>query len=102
VNFLTGVRPGIPFQTSISPVGRPLGGEIRQLLLAGEYFALEVSLLDAEGGDAILCVDCECCHFLLLLTAVAVMAFITLKPRTKQLNSADFQKKKLRREISRA
>jgi hypothetical protein len=45
------------------PVGRPLGCEIRQLLLAGEYFTLEICLLAAEGSDAIFCVDVECCHF---------------------------------------
>jgi hypothetical protein len=72
---------------------RPSGGEIRQLLMAGEYFTLEIGLLAAEGRDAVLCVDNEWCHFCFSCTAVAVMAFITLKARNKQVNSAGTRKR---------
>jgi hypothetical protein len=80
VNFFTGVRTRDAVPDLDQPVGRPLGGEFRQLLLAGEYLSLEVCLLAAQGRNAVLCVDVECC-ILLLLTAFAVMAFIARKPR---------------------
>jgi hypothetical protein len=47
VNFLTGVRPGYTVPDLDQPVAGPLGSEIHQLLLAGEYFALEICLVAA-------------------------------------------------------
>ena len=84
-------------------MGGPFSGEVRQLLLAGEYFALEIRLLAAEGCNAVLFVDRIGCHCAFpFVPLVAVMTFITPKPGNKQVNSAGRPKKKSRREIGRA
>jgi hypothetical protein len=77
VNFLTGVRPGIPFQTSMSRSVGHSANQAGQLLLAAEALALAGLLLAGVRRDAVLGVDRVRFHFTFPWPQAAVMTSIT-------------------------
>src|ERR1700730_1773330 len=100
VNFLTGVRPGIPFQTSISRLAGHLAARSASSFWLANispsksacWLRRAVMLFSASIVNVVI---------LLLLTAAAVMAFITPKPGTSK-SILRILKKNPRRGIRRA